>query len=139
MKLNKEKIKERISEIKESTIEIEKLTSMDEREFWKEKRNIAAVKYYLLQAIESIGSICVHIIAKKFGKGVYTISECFVILEKGVIINKDLYTRLKKMVKFRNKLVHRYWEIDDKLVYNYAKNDIKDFLDFINEIYKIIL
>jgi len=139
MKLNKEKIKERISEIKESTIEIEKLTSMDEREFWKEKRNIAAVKYYLLQAIESIGSICVHIIAKKFGKGVSSISECFVILEKEGIINKDLYTRLKKMVKFRNKLVHRYWEIDDKLVYNYAKNDIKDFLDFINEIYKIIL
>lgn len=66
MEIDREKIKQRFSEINESLEEIQRLTSLDDKEFWLRKENIAAVKYYLLQAIEATGSICVHIAAKKF-------------------------------------------------------------------------
>ena len=69
MEIDKEKIKQRFSEINESLAEIKRLTSLEDKEFWSRKENIAAVKYYLLQAIESVGGICVHIAAKKFNKG----------------------------------------------------------------------
>jgi len=49
------------------------------------------------------------------------LSECINILEEEEILDKELSLRLKKMIKFRNKLIHKYWEIDDKLVYEYAK------------------
>lgn len=136
MNLDIEKIKKRISEIEESINEINKIVSINEYEFWKDKRNITSVKYYLLEAIEAVGGICVHIVAKKFGKGVNSLSECINILEEEEILDKELSSRLKKMIKFRNKLIHKYWEIDDKLVYEYAKNETDDFTDFIKEIKK---
>jgi len=139
MNLDIEKIKKRVSEIEESINEINKIVSINEYEFWKDKRNITSVKYYLLEAIEAVGEICVHIVAKKFGKGVNSLSECINILEKEEILNKELSSRLKKMIKFRNKLIHKYWDIDDKLVYEYAKNETDDFTDFIKEIKKFLI
>jgi len=139
MNLDIEKIKKRVSEIEESINEINKIVSINEYEFWKDKRNITSVKYYLLEAIEAVGGICVHIVAKKFGKGVNSLSECINILEEEEILNKELSSRLKKMIKFRNKLIHKYWDIDDKLVYEYAKNETNDFTDFIKEIKKFLI
>jgi len=139
MNLDFEKIKKGVSEIEESINEINKIVSINEYEFWKDKRNITSVKYYLLEAIEAVGEICVHIVAKKFGKGVNSLSECINILEKEEILDKELSSRLKKMIKFRNKLIHKYWDIDDKLVYEYAKNETNDFTDFIKEIKKFLI
>ncbi len=139
MNLDIEKIKKRVSEIEESINEINKIVSINEYEFWKDKRNITSVKYYLLEAIEAVGGICVHIVARKLGKGVNSLSECINILEKEEILDKELCSRLKKMVKFRNKLIHKYWDIDDKLVNEYAKNETDNFTDFIKEIKKFLI
>lgn len=46
------------------------------------------------------------------------------------IIDEDFSNSLKKMAKFRNKLVHIYWEIDDKMVYDIIKNNINDIEKF---------
>ncbi len=134
MEIDKEKIKQRFSEINESLAEIKRLTSLEDKEFWSRKENIAAVKYYLLQAIESVGGICVHIAAKKFNKGVSVFGECFEILEKEGLLSEDLTSRLRKMVKFRNKLIHRYWEIDDKNILQYTRKDLNDFNEFMKAI-----
>jgi len=134
MEIDKEKIKQRFSEINESLAEIKRLTSLEDKEFWSRKENIAAVKYYLLQAIESVGGICVHIAAKKFNKGVSVFGECFEILEKEGLLSEDLTSRLRNMVKFRNKLIHRYWEIDDKNILQYTRKDLNDFNEFMKAI-----
>lgn len=138
MDIDREKIKQRFSEINESLSEIKRLASLKDDGFWAKKENIAAVKYYLLQAIESVGGICVHIAAKKFNKGVSAFGECFEILSKENFIGDELVLRLRKMVKFRNKLMHRYWEIDDKNILEYARKDLKDFEDFIKLVGKIL-
>lgn len=138
MEIDKEKIKKRFSEINEALEEIRKLTSLNDEEFWSKKEYIAAVKYYLLQAIESVGSVCVHIAAKKFNKGVSAFGECFEILEKEGFLEESLTSRLRKMVKFRNKLMHKYWEIDDKNILNYTREDLGDFEEFIKAIDKIL-
>lgn len=137
MEIDQKKLKQRISEIQESLKEIERLVSVSEKEFWSKKENIAATKYYLLQAIESVGSICVHVAAKKFNKGVSFFGECFEILEKEGFLEKELASELRKMVKFRNKLIHRYWEIGDKNILEYVKKDLNDFNDFIKAIKKL--
>ena len=99
---------------------------------------MAAVKYYLLQAIEGIGSICVHIAAKKFNKGVSVFGECFEILEKEGFLQESLALKLRKMVKFRNKLIHRYWEIDEKNVLEYSRKDLNDFNDFMKAVGELL-
>ncbi|MEW6621334.1 MAG: DUF86 domain-containing protein [bacterium] len=134
MEIDKEKIKQRVSEIREALKEIQRLTSVDEKEFWSKKENMAAVKYYLLQAIEAVGGICVHIAAKRFNKGISAFGECFEILGKEGVLNEDLVLRLRKMVKFRNKLIHRYLEIEDRNILGYTKYDLKDFDEFITSV-----
>lgn len=138
MEIDNEKIKKRFSEIHEVLAEVRRLTSLKDVEFWSKKEYMAAVKYYLLQAIESVGSICVHVAAKKFNKGISVFGECFEVLEKEKFLERDLTSKLKKMVKFRNKLIHRYWEVDDKSVLEYARNDINDFNDFMKVIGKTL-
>ncbi|MBC7195513.1 MAG: DUF86 domain-containing protein [Caldisericia bacterium] len=139
MNLDYERIKKRISDIEEAINEIKRLTTLNEEEFWRDNRNISTIKYNLLIAIEAVGSICVHIIAKLLGKSTSSFGECIDILKENNIISDELCLRLKKLVKFRNRLIHKYWEIDNKLVYEYSKVDIKDFYDFINEIKKLII
>jgi uncharacterized protein YutE (UPF0331/DUF86 family) len=55
------------------------------------------------------------------------------------VFDKDLTERLKNMAKFRNKLIHRYWEINDKLIFEYAQEDLNDFIDFMETIGKVFL
>ncbi|MCF6147710.1 MAG: DUF86 domain-containing protein [Candidatus Kuenenia sp.] len=137
MELDKEKIKNRFSEMNEALQEIRRLSHLPDNEFWSKKENMAAMKYYLLQTIEATGSVCAHIAAKKFNKGVSSFGECFEVLEKEGILEGNLSVRLKKMVKFRNKLIHRYWEIEDRNILEYARNDIGDFADFMKVVNKL--
>ena len=50
------------------------------------------------------------------------------------IISTSMQNTLKKMKGFRNILVHRYAEVDDELVFEFLKNDLKDFELFKKEI-----
>jgi len=40
------------------------------------------------------------------------------------------------MARFRNILVHRYWEVNEKKVYQYAKENLVDFEKFIEIVSK---
>jgi uncharacterized protein YutE (UPF0331/DUF86 family) len=37
----------------------------------------------------------------------------------------------ENMSRFRNILVHRYWEVDEKKILEYAKNNLEDFEQFL--------
>lgn len=128
--LDIEKLKIRISEINESLGEIRQYLSATERDFWKDHRNILAVEQLLLRAIEATGGICLHITAKKMQKGAENIAQCFEILREGNLVDEALCSDLIKMARFRNLLIHKYWAIDEKRVYEYAKNNLGDFEKF---------
>lgn len=130
------KLKLRISEIQESIKEINQYLTIPEEDFWKDHRNILAVEQLLLRAIEATGGICLHLVAKKLQKGVENIAQCFEILGEHNLIDKELTESLIRMARFRNLLIHKYWEIDEKRVYQYAKNNLSDFESFISSIKK---
>jgi len=136
VELDIKKIKFLISEIKENLADIREYTKVSQDKFWKDKRNILSVEHLLLRAIEATCNICVHLAAKELQKGVESPAECFELLEKEKLINRDLSASLRKMARFRNILVHRYWEVDEKKVYQYAKKNLEDFEKFIEIISK---
>lgn len=134
MEINKGKIRKRFEEIREAQEQIEQISSLEEEEFLNNKEHIAAVKYYLIQAIESINSICLHIAARKYQKGVSNPGDCFELLRDKGVISKGLSKRLSQMSRFRNILVHQYWEIKDKKVLEYIRGNLGDFNQFIEAI-----
>ena len=50
----------------------------------------------------------------------------------------NMIEKIKSMKRFRNILVHKYGEINDKMVYLYISENLDDFYEFIDEIMKII-
>lgn len=136
--INLEKLKKRISEIKEHSEKIKKYSAIPDSEFWKDERNVLAIKLLLLQSIEACGSICNHVLAKKFSKSPSSFSECFECLYESGVIDKELSLKLRKMSRFRNILVHRYWEIEDKKILDYARNNLKDFEGFVESIFEYL-
>ena len=42
------------------------------------------------------------------------------------------------MARFRNILVHRYWQINDQKILDYAQNNIGDFSLFLKSIIKYL-
>ncbi|WP_207653596.1 type VII toxin-antitoxin system HepT family RNase toxin [Clostridium peptidivorans] len=48
------------------------------------------------------------------------------------IIDKDFSVELKNMAKFRNKLVHSYWEIDHSFVYDLIQTKLNDIIKFMS-------
>lgn len=137
MTLDIEKVRRRVEEIDEKTKKVREISSLSDKEFWSDERNILSLEHLLLQMIEAVASICLHISAKKLRKGVNRVGDCFHNLFEAGIIEKDLYERLKKMNDFRNMLVHHYYKIDQKRVLKYARDEIEDFEEFTRAIGKI--
>lgn len=61
-------------------------------------------------------------------------ADIFENLYKLRIIDENFAESLKHMAKFRNKLVHMYWEIDNDFVYSILQNRLTDFEKFISVI-----
>ena len=59
-------------------------------------------------------------------------------LEKKRIISKKLTDKIIEMKGFRNILVHRYGDINDKQAFETIKENLDDFVSFKKEILKIL-
>ena len=137
MKIDRGLVKRRSIEIKRAIEELNAIASGGEESFLSNSIIIDAAKYKLLVAIEAALSICNHIAARLGKRMPESYSDCFIILGEEGILSKDLSERLARMAKFRNMLVHIYWEIDDAKVLEIIQDDLKDLEEFMGEVGKI--
>ena len=126
-----ERVKERAREIRESLEKIRGYAALPDAEFFADERNLYTVEHLLLIAIEATASLCTHILAKTARKAPSSHAECFEGLRDLGMVDDELASRLVKMVRFRNLLVHRYWEVDPVRVLSYAREDLGDFEAFL--------
>lgn len=59
-----------------------------------------------------------------------TYAEIFDLLAEINMIDKDFSENLKNMAKFRNRLVHAYWEVDSVYLYNLLHTHLDDLEHF---------
>ncbi len=130
MSLNKELIQKRVGEIEDSLKRLEKLKESAKDEFLKDNDLQDIASYRLLVAVEAALNLCYHVAAKKLGKVPEEYAECFGILSDAGIIPQELSEKLKKMARFRNMLVHRYWKIDYGLVYDILQDSLEHIRTF---------
>ncbi|WP_456471985.1 type VII toxin-antitoxin system HepT family RNase toxin [Methanocaldococcus sp.] len=133
-KIDVDLINRRLVEIKQLLDELKDIVELGLENFLSNPYVRDAAKYKLIVAIEAAISVCNHIVVRVVKEIPSSYSDCFIILGKHKIISQDLAEKLANMAKFRNMLVHIYWKIDDKKVYEIMKKDVSDLNEFIKEV-----
>ena len=137
-KYNPDKLATLISELKKSFDRLEVLGSIEKENFLHSPDKIDSVKYNFIVAIESAIDICNHIISQNGYRIPENYGDTFQVLEERGAFDIEFVKKLKIMARFRNRLVHIYWEVDDELVYSFLQNNLWDFKVFLERISKFL-
>ena len=131
MEFNPDKVRKIISEILSALERLEDLKRLTEKEFISDPHRVGSAKYSLIVAIEGAVDLCNHIISKNGFRAPEDYADTFrVMMERGAF-EAEFTQTLIQMAKFRNRLVHIYWNIDDLEMYKIIQtrlDDIKRFL-----------
>lgn len=137
-KFNIDRIRQLFGEINSSLHKLDRYAKLSEEEFLSNIDKVDSAKYNLIVAIEGAIDICNHIVVRAGGRAPNDHADCFEVLRELKMLPTEFTERLKGMAKFRNLLVHLYWKVDDRKVYQILKKDIPDIKEYINKIETLI-
>jgi uncharacterized protein YutE (UPF0331/DUF86 family) len=114
--------------------EIAPLVALEQAVFLADRRNSLALRYLIIQAVEAMTDVCQHILAKTRGILCEGYVDCLLKAGEQEIISPALAQKLRRLAALRNLLVHRYWVVDDKRLYEETHAGQNDLIAFIQEI-----
>jgi uncharacterized protein YutE (UPF0331/DUF86 family) len=131
---NPDKITRLVSEMRKAVSHLQSLSTLDQKSFLNDTDKIGSAKYHFIAAIESAIDICSHIISQNGYRAPEDYGDTFKILGEQGAFKEDFVKDLKNMAKFRNRLIHLYWEVDDGQVYEILQVRLGDFKTFLDNI-----
>ena len=124
--------------IRENIEDIESLLSSNTDEELIENRYLLkALKYALIETSEAMADALQHLLARLRSEAAESYLEVVEKAKKASLMDPELLNRLLFFFKFRNLLVHRYWETDNKRLIEETRKGYKDFEAFVEAIQKI--
>ncbi len=136
LKFDKNKVTKLSSEINGALDRLHDLSNLEKKVFLSDPYKLASAKYFLIVAIEGTIDICNHLISMNKLRAPEDYADSFRVIGDSGILKNDFVKRLVEMARFRNRLVHIYWEVDDELIYSFINEDISDIKNFIKQITK---
>jgi uncharacterized protein YutE (UPF0331/DUF86 family) len=135
---NVDRIRQLLGEINSSLHKLDSYAQLSEKGFLSNSDKVDSAKYNLIVAIEGAIDVCNHLVARAGGRAPHDHADCFEVLRELKMLSDDFVVRLKSMAKFRDLLVHLYWKVDDRKVFQILKRNIQDIREYIKEIKKLI-
>lgn len=133
--LHMEKVYAKFRDIRESIERLRRFTDTPRAEFLKDKDQQDIAGFRLIVATEAAIDTCLHVAAKTLKQVPEEYAGCFRLLGEHHLIDPEVALRLAKMARFRNLLVHRYWEIDYGRMYDIITgDDLADLEIFMRQI-----
>jgi len=130
--VSKEFIKGLIRDVEDAIKEIERITNKPYDELSDEDK--MAIRYELIVIAEAVMALAMHIVRRELNERPRTpINALMILRDKGLLMMNE-YEDLTRLVRLRNLLVHRYWVIDDYLIYQSIKSNFKNLASFINRL-----
>ena len=126
-----DRIKEHLKRLNKYYLRLSDTRKLGKEIFIQEDLYQASSERYLQMAIESCLNIGNRLISLyQFKKPVdtpETYADIFIGMRRIGVVDDVFCQRLVKMAKFRNRLVHLYWEIDKETLYGFIQDDLNDF------------
>jgi len=134
LKFNPDAVQKILAEYLEACRRLKELAQLSFSALAADPHKIASSKYHFIIAIEAAIDLCNHLIAKNNLRVPEDYADTFRVMGENGLIDKDFIYDLANMARFRNRLVHRYWDIDTEQLYNILKNNLGDLDRFLHEI-----
>jgi len=132
--INPERIQKLISSMRESVRILHEIKDMQQSEFNKDIHKQSSAKYNFIVAIEAAIDVANHIISKRGFRAPEDYADTFNVLADAGAIDKEFSLELAKMARFRNRLVHLYWDVDIAEVWKIVQTRLDDFEKYISQI-----
>lgn len=130
MKLDPDRVRTKLQDITRALERLRSIQSQGQESFLADEDSQDIARSRLLIATEAALNICYHTAAKKLHKVPEDYAQCFQLLGEAGLIPKDLASRMSMMARFRNRLVHMYWDIDYSQVYEILSENLNDLDEF---------
>ena len=133
-----DKMAKLVSELRKSVERLRNLAKLSQTDFVDDPDKIGSAKYHFIVSIESCIDMCNHIIARNGYRVPEDYGDTFGVMAEAGAIEKVFAKELRNMAEFRNRLVHHYWEVDDKQLYEILQSRLDDFKIFLDSISKFL-
>lgn len=135
---DQEKMITLVSELRKSVARLRALRKLSEAQFLKDPDKIGSAKYHFIVGIEAAIDMCNHLISRNGYRVPENYGDTFKVMEEVGALDTDFSDDLKNMAKFRNRLVHLYWEVDDRQVHEILQSRLDDFKKFLDSIARFL-
>lgn len=95
---------------------------------------VDSAKYNLQVCIETLIDVSNHVVARERWGIPSTSAEAVRIIIQHGVLAKENELSLVQMVKFRNRIVHLYLEVDDSEIYRILQKNLDDIKGFIQAV-----
>lgn len=134
LRFNPDTIARFVGEIRKATNRLKTIRQLSKETFLGNPDKIDSAKYNLIVAIESAIDLCNHLISYNGFRAPQDYADTFEVLKEQGVFDASLALRLKAMARFRNRLVHLYWEVDDETLYRILQDNLEDLTLFLKNI-----
>lgn len=136
--INKILVKEKLEKIKDYYEKLEELLEEPLEEILKSFKSYFAIERVFILIVDEMIDINTHFIRKLNLRTPDDFQSTFSILAEKDIITNDFAKKIAPVVGLRNRLVHRYEEINRALFLNTAQKEKSDFKEYIKGIYQYL-
>jgi uncharacterized protein YutE (UPF0331/DUF86 family) len=138
LEYNPDKVRKITSEVLLALQRLEDLRKLSGGEFTGDPHKVGSAKYHLIVAIEGAVDLCSHIISKNGLRTPEDYADTFRVMEEGGVFDAKFTDSLTQMARFRNRLVHIYWDIDNTELYRIIQTRLQDIHRFLKEFGKFL-
>ena len=131
---DQDKMAKLVSELRKSVDRLKSLSMLDKNLFLNDPDKIGSAKYHFIVAIETCIDMSNHIIARNGYRVPEDYGDTFSVMSEAGAIVPEFALELRNMAKFRNRLVHLYWEVDNDQVYEILQSRLNDFKTFLDNL-----
>lgn len=127
MAIDRELLSARIQEMLAFVQELKGLSNISHEDFIRNRERQYAVMHLLQLAIEGAISIGNYLVSRKRLGVPENYQDIFAMLERDGTLPAEFAAEMMKMARFRNRLVHMYWQVDLKQIYEIITTRLGDF------------
>lgn len=125
--INADRIRDLLGEMRNAVSQVRSHMDQETSLLLSDPVQLGSLKYHLIIAIQAMIDICNHIVTRRGARAPQDYADCFAELGRLAGWKSEDVRRLMSIARFRNLLVHLYWQVDDQRVVDTCRGHLGDF------------